>query len=259
MVLPPPVPELDSLINETFQSLQSLENVLSAIDIDLITDTTMCIVYVTSSKYFSFVKRVWEQKLGKNAHRVPTSFVAVPMLPRKAKVEWQVLVWNSASQYKRLIEKEERRMVGESSEEEETPDQFNDEEDDSRVEDVVSEVGIVNMQQTRRGTMKTFVVNAIAKSVVTNEVLTNLLRTMIQVFSEALTLSATTADQWTTSNVISIRLFHLKTIAKEIIAGLLSSEFEELHWETKPSITFIPTEALLGNAILSLCIHAANK
>ncbi|CAG8798012.1 16151_t:CDS:2, partial [Gigaspora rosea] len=88
-----------SLQSQTILSLKNLERITSVLELDVWKFSMGCICFVDEDTSFEVVQKAWkyicEWRKGENCCKIPPSlYIAVPSLPREAKVEWQVLLHN---------------------------------------------------------------------------------------------------------------------------------------------------------------------
>ncbi|CAG8638906.1 1580_t:CDS:10 [Dentiscutata erythropus] len=86
-----------SLQSQTILSLKNLERITSVLELDVWKFSVGCICFVDEDTSFEVVQKAWkhicEWRKGENCCKIPPSlYIAVPSLPREAKVEWQVLL-----------------------------------------------------------------------------------------------------------------------------------------------------------------------
>ncbi|KAL9550714.1 hypothetical protein MBANPS3_004606 [Mucor bainieri] len=83
------LPSPRSFAQEAALSLRNLENIVSVLELPLKTHAVLCYCFVSDQKYLPLAQAAWEAYMDTTP---PTSYIAVPSLPRGAMVEWQVLL-----------------------------------------------------------------------------------------------------------------------------------------------------------------------
>ncbi|OUM66266.1 hypothetical protein PIROE2DRAFT_6613 [Piromyces sp. E2] len=99
--------EEKSLASETKLSLHSLENIVSVLPFNMKNDAVYCTCYVTKPTYFAYAQEEWEKIMSPS---IPVNFVCIPNLPKNAKVEWQLILYNKNNDLTVYTDEEELEL-----------------------------------------------------------------------------------------------------------------------------------------------------
>lgn len=83
------LPASNTFADEAALSLRNLENITDVLDLPLSSHIALCYCFVSDPEYLPLAQVAWEAYMDSIP---PTVYIAVPSLPRNAKVEWQVLL-----------------------------------------------------------------------------------------------------------------------------------------------------------------------
>ncbi|CAG8748754.1 5939_t:CDS:2, partial [Acaulospora morrowiae] len=96
-----PIPQ--DISSQTALSLRNLEKIANALELNVKKRSALCICYVDDKDSFGFVRKSWNWFCGnsedpkKPKSIPPVLYVSVPSLPKRGKVEWQVLVHDESN------------------------------------------------------------------------------------------------------------------------------------------------------------------
>ncbi|RIA93786.1 hypothetical protein C1645_604785 [Glomus cerebriforme] len=225
---------------QTFLSLRNLENVTSVLGLNVKQRTTMCICFVDNENLFSFVQNAWKifcRQHNENSKNFmgPVLFLSVPSLPRRGKVEWQVLIHD------------------------ETTNDENPLMEPKIWQDSLDSINSMDIKIT------TFFLSPILSSAITIKVKESI--TLSKLFDGMIYGLKKLFDQYSTSsqitnsifwkNIGSIRMFYSEktNIDLGIHQKGVKLRIKENFPDIKAAITFIPVLAIMDNSILGICIH----
>ncbi|KAG9285365.1 hypothetical protein G9A89_010840 [Geosiphon pyriformis] len=264
--------QFDSLTVQIGLSLRNLENIATAINLDVRKSTVICICFVDDDNAFPSVVKAWNIFCSKADQRdkdvqidklfsanlipskIPLLYLKVPSLPRAAKVEWQVLVHSPSSSSGNI--------------------HYEDfEQDDNLPKDQPLTQQFIITDDLTMTTITTCYLHPIITSVVKVK-LSSLnddpisIRSLINILITGI-LKAVESDHpnnqpWT--NIVSVRVFYSEKFIIESNANSLERAFKSRllqkilsyqSLETNPisAISFIPVLSIMDNCIFGACIH----
>ncbi|CAG8624142.1 5873_t:CDS:10, partial [Funneliformis mosseae] len=227
-----PLPQ--TLEMQTFLSLRNLENVTSVLKLNVKKRTALSICFVDDESSFPFVQNAWKVFCGQSDENSkkftePVLYLSVPSLPRRGKVEWQVLIHRDDDGIKNpLVE----------------PKIWQDTSD--TIEPMVTKT-------------TAWFMNPILCSVITIQVnnenitLLNLLDGMIygldKLFNKFFTFSQIKSSKFW-NNIGSIRIFYSKKINTDQskFEKAIKLKIKKFFSEMKAAITFIPVLAIMDDS-----------
>ncbi|KAJ3299867.1 ATP binding domain 4 [Borealophlyctis nickersoniae] len=262
MQVPFCIDDLSSLVAEATTSLTSLNAIVTALNADMKRDAACCVCYVTDARYLGVAERVWEMAVEKYANRqgvppIPSCFVAIPALPRGAKIEWQVMFTNRSKNWLFRPGRAGRQQEDESDDEDPMKHSLDVEEPVTlHVESEQNSVKC-SVDAWSRGSLCTLVgiIKVAASSVVASEfgsAARDLQHLIASSFAQL--RRGESGASWTWEDGVSMRVFYDARFPRHCIEtglGEIKAKNEG------PAVTLVPVTAMPQDVILSICIHAA--
>ncbi|KAF0461292.1 TIGR00289 family protein [Gigaspora margarita] len=247
-----------SLQSQTILSLKNLERITSVLELDVWKFSVGCICFVDDDTSFEVVKKAWkyicEWRKGENCCNIPPSlYIAVPSLPREAKVEWQVLLHNgkiNRNNYNDDLEEDSKILNFEPITWEDTLDTKNF---------CIIKIATLFINPI----LNSIITIRVEKSTTLTTLLTSIELGLLKIHDQFCKSNLLEGKNDSTSTIFwvsisSIRFFYSEKIGVEIatlekgVKSMINSKFPS---DMNPAMTFIPVIAISEGCAVGICVQ----
>ncbi|PKC70255.1 hypothetical protein RhiirA1_501897 [Rhizophagus irregularis] len=235
-----PLPETHE--TQTFLSLRNLENVTSVLGLNVKKRTTLCICFVIDENLFSFVQNAWNifcKQHNENSENQmgPVLCLSVPSLPRRGKVEWQVLIHDETTN------DDDENLLMEPKIWQDSLDSINS---------IIIKITTWYLSPILSSTITI----KVEESVTLSQLLNGMINGLNKLFDQFSTLPhITNSIFWKNIGFIKIFYSEKTNINLGVYEKGIKLRIKENFPDTKAAITFVPVLAIMDNSVLGICVH----